>query len=212
MPALRGRPILVTLIAMRVHHFAWSLLAVLPVFPIACDPLGAASGAINTASVKFSEGSPAVDGQTIAYSGSTLSPSLDKFKFKMTFHVKADNSGNSGKAAFGSDAVHPIVELHVNSRSALPIQTPIPSFSIAGGAVETLDFLIEVPLTALDKATARKIANGDAIPYFLTGTLKFDVLEGTTLKGAGVADLDLASGEIETRPSGQVTTLLAGLL
>jgi hypothetical protein len=197
---------------MRIHHFAWSVLALLPVFPIACDPLDAASGAINVASVKFSEGSPAVDGQTIAYSGSALSPSLDKFKFRMTFHVKADNSGNSGKAAFGSDAVHPIVELHVNSRSALPVQTPIPSFSIEGGAVENLDFQIEVPLTALDKDTARKIVHGDAIPYFLTGTLKFDVLDGTTLKGASAAHLDLASGEIETRPSGEVTGLLSGLL
>jgi hypothetical protein len=197
---------------MRLHHFAWSLLAVLPVFPIACDPLDAAKGAINVASVKFSEDSPAVDGQTIAYGGSALSPSLDKFKFKMYFHVKADNSGNPGKAAFGSDDVHPIVSLHVNSRSALPIQTQIPSFSIEGGAVETLVFPIEIPLTALDKATARKIANGDAIPYFLTGSLKFDVLDGTTLKGTGVADLDLASGEIETRPSGSVAGLLAGLL
>lgn len=196
---------------MRVHHLAWSLLALLPVFPIACDPLDAASGAINVASVKFSEGTPAVDGQTIAYAGG-LPPSLDKFKLKMSFHVKADNSGNSGKAAFGSDDVHPIVELHINSRSALPIQTPIPSFSIAGGAVEDLVFPIEIPLTALDKATARKISGGDPIPYFLTGKLKFDILEGTTLRGASVADLDLASGEIETRPSGSVAALLAGLL
>jgi hypothetical protein len=200
---------------MRIHHFAWSHLfaaAALPVFLVACDPLDAASNAINVASVKFSEGSPAVDGQDIVYTGSRLSPSLDKFKFKMTFHVKADNSGNTGKAAFGSDAIHPIVELHVNSRSALPIQTPIPSFAIAGGAVDTLDFRIEIPLTALDQATARKIANGDPIPYFLTGALKFDVLEGTTLKGTGVSNLDLASGEIETRPSGPDMTLLSGLL
>ncbi len=206
---------------MRKHHIAWSTgsllyvlsgLAALAFLPIACDPLDAASKGINVASVKFSEGSPAVTRQTIAYTGSALSPSLDKFKFMMTFHVKADNSANSGKAAFGTDVLHPIVELHVNTRSALPIQTDIPSFSIAGGAVDTLDFPIEIPLTALDKATAKKIVNGDPIPYFLTGTLKFDLLDGTTLKGTGVADLDLASGEIETRPSGQVVTLLSGLL
>jgi hypothetical protein len=179
---------------------------------MACNPLDAASEALNVASVKFSEGSPAVDGQDIAYTGSRLSPSLDKFKFKMVFHVKADNSGNRGKAAFGSDAIHPIVELHINSRSALPVQTPIPSFEIAGGAVETLDFPIEIPLTALDKATARKIANGDPVPYFLTGSLKFDVLDGSTLKGTGVSHLDLASGEIETRPSGSVKELLSGFL
>jgi hypothetical protein len=196
---------------MRIHHLAWSLLAGLPLCLAACNPLETASETLNAASVKFSEGSPAVDGQAIVYAGG-LTPALDKFKFKMVFHVKADNSRNSGRAAFGNDAVKPILNFHVNARSAAPIQTPIPAFSIAGGAIDTLDFPIEIPLAALDKATARKIADGDPIPYFLTGTLKFDLFDGTTLKGAGTSEIDLASGEIETRPSVSVAELLSGLL
>jgi hypothetical protein len=59
---------------------------------------------------------------------------------------------------------------------------------------------------------ARKIIDGDPIPYFLSGTLSYEVLQGTTLEGAGKTEVDLTSGEISTRPSGSVTTLLSGLL
>lgn len=199
---------------MRIHQLVWSLFWSLgpALFLQACDPLDAASGAVNVASVEFSEGSPAVDGQAIVFSGNALAPSLDKFKFKMTFHVIADNSANAGKAAFGTDALRPVVGLRINTRSATAITTTVPPFSVAGGAVDTLDFPVEVPLSLIDKATLRKIADGDPIPYFLTGSLKFDLLEGTTLKGTGTSELDLASGEIETRPSGQAATLLSGLL
>jgi hypothetical protein len=189
---------------------AFSLLFAL--FLGACSPLDSGSEMLNAATVKFSEGSPAVDGQTITYSGSPLSPSLDKFRFKMTFHVKADNSKNSGKAVFGTDALKPILNFRINSKSATPISTPIPAFSIEGGAIADLEFPIEVPFTVIDKAMARKIVDGDPIPYFLSGTLQFDLLEGTALKGKGASELDLASGEISTRPSGSVTSLLSGLL
>jgi hypothetical protein len=168
---------------------------------------------LNAASVKFSEGSPAVDGQTVAYSGSLLStPSLDKFRFKMVFHVKADNSKNTGKAAFGSDALKPILNVYINSKGSEPISTPIPAFSIEGGAVQDLEFPIEIPLTLIDPAMARKIVNGDPIPYFLKASLQFDLLEGTALKGKGLSELDLASGEISTRPSSSVMEPLSKLL
>lgn len=179
----------------------------------ACSLLESGSEMLNVAKVEFSEGSPAVDGQNVTYSGSLLStPSLDKFHFRMVFHVKADNSKNTGKAVFGSDAVKPILNFRINSKTGAPISTPIPSFSIEGGAVQDLDFPIEIPLTLIDRAMARKIINGDPIPYFLSGTLNFELLEGTALKGAGKSELDLTSGEISTRPSGSVTSLLSGLL
>ncbi len=177
-----------------------------------CSLADKANEAMNVASVEFSEGSPAVDGQNIEYTGSLLSPSLEKFKLVMVFHVKADNSGNSGKAAFGTYALKPILNLHINSRSGAPISTPIPAFSVEGGAIANLDFPIEVPITVIDNATAREIANGDPIPYFLTGSLKFDLLDGPTLKGTGSSELDLASGEISTRPSGSVKSALSALL
>jgi len=197
---------------MRIHQFALSLFAGIPLLLGGCSLVDKANEAMNVASVKFSEGSPAVDGQNIDYTGSLLSPSLEKFKLIMVFHVKADNSGNSGRAAFGSDAIKPILNLHINSRSGTPISTPIPAFSVEGGAVTTLDFPIEVPITAIDNATARNIVNGDPIPYFLTGSLKFDLMDGTTLKGSGSSELDLASGEISTRPSSSVASALSELL
>lgn len=180
---------------------------------VACDLLDSGSGMLNVTRVSFSEGSPAVDGQNVTYSGGLTSvPSLDKFHMKMVFHVKADNSKNTGKAVFGSDAIKPILNFRINSKSATPISTPIPSFSVAGGAVTDLAFPIEVPLSVIDKASIRKIINGDPLPYFLSGTLQFELLEGADLKGAGQSELDLTSGEISTRPSGSVTGLLNGLL
>lgn len=200
------------LMRMRKHQFALSLSAGLALLLGGCSLVDSANEALNVASVKFSEGSPAVDGQNIDYTGSLLTPSLEKFKLVMVFHVKADNSANSGKAAFGTDALKPILNLRINSRSGTPISTPIPAFSVEGGAIATLDFPIEVPVTAIDNATARRIVNGDPIPYFLTGSLKFDLLDGTTLKGTGTSEVNLASGEISTRPSSSVKSALSALL
>jgi hypothetical protein len=209
---LPGPAGLVILIAMRLHQFALSLLAGLPILLGGCNLVDSANNAVNVASVKFSEGSPAVDGQNIVYSGNSLTPGLGDFKLKMVFHVKADNSANSGKAAFGTDAIQPILKLRINSRSSDPIAAPIPSFSVDGGAITTLAFPIEIPVSSIDRATLRKIVNGEAIPYFLSGTLKFDLLDGTTLNGTGSSTLDLASGEISTRPSSSVQKAISALL
>jgi hypothetical protein len=130
----------------------------------------------------------------------------------MVFHVKADNSANDGKASFGSSKLKPVLGFRIGSKSNVPITTTLEPFSIDAKTVANLDFPIEIPLTALDRAMARKIVNGDPIPYFLSGTLKFDLLDGVTGKGSGAAELDLASGEISTRPSSSVTSLLSGLL
>jgi hypothetical protein len=176
-----------------------------------CDLGQTLNEAFNVFSVKFSEGSPAVDGQTITYSGAGLS--LSNFKFKMVFHVRADNSANSNKAAFGSSLVKPVLDFRINDKTRTdPISTTIEPFSVAGGQVSTLDFPIEIPITLIDRATVRSIINGDPIPYFLSGTVKFDLLDGTTIKGSGNSALDLSSGSIPTRPSGSVTSLLSNLL
>lgn len=197
---------------MRLHQLALSLLAGLPFVLGGCNLADSANNALNVASVKFSEDSPAVDGQDIVVSGNAFPPGLDNFKLKMVFHVKADNTANSGKAEFGSDAIQPVLNLRINSRTSSPISAPIPAFSVSPGDITTLDFPIEVPVSSIDRATLRKIANGDPIPYFLSGTLKFDLLDGTTLKGTGSSSLDLASGEISTRPSSAVQKALSALL
>jgi hypothetical protein len=181
-------------------------------FP-ACNLKDADSGLLNAARVDFSAGSPAVDGQTVTYSGGLLTtPSLDKFQLRMVFHVKADNSRNSGKAVFGTDAVQPVLNFRILSKANAPVAAPIPSFSIAGGAVEDLEFPVAIPLALLDKSVVRRIVDGEPIPYFLSGALQFELLEGTVLKGTGKSELDLTSGEIATRPSGTVVDLLSGLL
>jgi hypothetical protein len=108
--------------------------------------------------------------------------------------------------------VKPTVDFHINSKSASPITTTIPPFSVPGGAVADLRIPLEIPVASIDKATLRKIVAGDPIPYFLTGTLQFDLFEGASSQGKGAAKLDLASGEIETRPTGSAANLLSGLL
>jgi hypothetical protein len=178
-----------------------------------CDLLDSVGEAFNVFSVKFSEASPAVDGQTITYSGGLFdAPSLDKFRFKMVFHVKADNSANSDKAAFGTSLVKPILNFRISSKSNEPISATIEPFSVEGGSVKNLDFPVEIPVTVIDRTMLRNIMNGNPIPYFLSGTVKFDLLQGTSIKGSGTSELDLTSGEISTRPSGNVTSLLSGLL
>lgn len=178
-----------------------------------CSLLESTKEILNVLSVKFSEGSPAVDGQTITYSGGILeTPSLDKFNLKMVFHVKADNSANSHRASFGSEAVKPVLNFRINSKTGQPISIPVAPFSVEGGSIADLQFPIEIPVTSIDRATARKIVDGDPIPYFLSGSVKFDLLEGTSIRGSGSSDLDLSSGEISTRPSSSVVTLLSGLL
>jgi len=181
-----------------------------------CSLLDSVNEALNVFSVKFSEGSPAVDGQTINYSPTSSSlfhvPELADFKFKMVFHVKADNSQNTNKAAFGSSAVKPILNFRISSKTNGPISATIDPFSVEGGAVTNLDFPVEIPITVIDRTMLKSIVNGDPIPYFLSGTVKFDLLDGTSIKGSGTSELDLTSGEISTRPSSSVSSLLSGLL
>lgn len=198
---------------MRKKILVPGVLAVFPFLFAGCSLTDSGSALLNTASVKFSEGSPPVDGQDVSYSGSLFgTPSLDKFALTLVFHVKADNSRNTGRASFGSDAVKPVLNFRIDSRQSDPIAAPIPAFSVPAGVVQDLQFPVAIPLTLIDKAVIRKIIAGDPIPYFLTGTIQFQLFEGTALKGSGESDIDLASGEISTRPSGSVVSLLSGLL
>ena len=198
---------------MRSKTLSLTALLTASLFLGSCSLLDSADGLLNVFSVKFSEGSPVVDGQTIVYSGSVLgTPSLEKFRFKMVFHVKADNSGNSFKAGFGTSQVKPVLNFRINAKANAPISTTIEPFSVEAGEVGDLAFPIEIPITAIDRVLARKIADGDPIPYFLSGSVKFDLLEGASVKGSGKSELDLTSGEISTRPSGSVMDLLTPLL
>lgn len=136
--------------------------------------------------------------------GDGLTPTqiLDSFKLGITFKVKADNSGNSERAAFGTDLVKPKLQFHLMDKSSAPIDVEFKPFSVDGGKVMDLTFPIELPLTTITSpAMRKKLLNGDAVPYFLTGVLAFDLksLDGVS-KGVDQVSLDLATDSIPTRP------------
>lgn len=128
---------------------------------------------------------------------------LDSFNIGITFKVNADNSGNSEKAAFGTDLVKPTLQFRMMSKSAAPIDVQFQPFSVDGGQVGALTFPVKIPLSAVtDDAIIKKVLAGDAIPYFLTGGLTFHLM-GLDGK-AGAADqvsVDLLTDSVPTRPS-----------
>ncbi len=202
---------------MRRLHLSLVALA-LPLVLGACSITDSVANSVeNTlavASVKFSSADPAYDGPTIS-GPSTAQAAIDyyshdanyvlgEYNLVLTFHVKADNSGNSHKASFGQ-TVKPILNFYVNSKSSTPFQSTMQPFSVEAGQVGSLDFPVSVPLTAIDRTILKQILNGDSIPYFLTGSIAFDFVDATgglLTSNAGSAEIDLATGKIPTRPAG----------
>ncbi|HXP90057.1 MAG TPA: LEA type 2 family protein [Fibrobacteria bacterium] len=184
-----------------------SLLTVL-VFPLVLSSCDSLTQALNVVNVKFTPATPVYTGPDISYTGGLI-PHLSDFQLVMTFHVNADNTQNSQRAAFGSPEVPISLNFYVLSLNSTPIQAPIPSFSVAGGADTTLDFPVSIPLSDIaNNSVLQEIVAGDSIPYFLTGTIGFSI-PGI---GSGSSTVDLATGGIPTRPSGSVVTLLSGLI
>lgn len=201
---------------MRPVHLS---LVALPLLLGSCSLDSISSSIDNTlavASVSFSSASPAYTGPDISYNAQGLIPHLSYFSLVMTFHVKADNTNNTHRAAFGSQSVKPVLKFRINSINADPIDATIPSFSIPGGQDTTLDFPVTVPLSSIaDTAILRKIVAGDSIPYFLSGSISFDLqdVSGGIISGsAGTSDVELATGAIPTRPSSGILSVLKPLL
>ena len=179
----------------------------------------------NLFKVSFHSADPAFTGPTISgpspvelalklalptYAGGiTKEQALGQYSLVVTFHVVGDNRGNSGRASFAKD-LQPQLNFYINSKSNAPLTATIDSFSIDSGEVKTLDFPVSIPLTSIDQTILKQIVNGDDIPYYLTGSLNFHLMQGLTLKGDGFAEVDLATGAIPTRPSGSWS--LAGIL
>ncbi|HNY30918.1 MAG TPA: hypothetical protein PKO15_08520 [Fibrobacteria bacterium] len=140
----------------------------------------------------------------VALNGEGLSPSqvLDSFKLGITFKVKADNSGNSEKAAFGSDLVKPKLQFRLMDKASTPIEVEFKPFSVDGGKVTELTFPIELPLSTItEPAMRKKLLAGDKVPYFLAGVLAFDLkgVDGLS-KATDQVSVDLATDSIPTRP------------
>lgn len=137
---------------------------------------------------------------------------LGQYHLDLTFHVRADNTKNSQKAAFGQ-TVQPVLNLYLNSETSQPISSTMKPFSVEGGQVDSLDFPVSIPLTEIDGAILNKILSGDEIPYFLKGTLNFDLMEGLSIRGSGTSEVELATGGIPTRPTGDLDfSAMKGLL
>ncbi len=184
-----------------------------------CDLGESIQEVFNVASVSFSSADTAYAGPTVggprwqetlvkmaipvAMGGPTTTQILEQYHLDLTFRVKADNSANSGKASFGQ-TVRPVLNLRINDKTSLPITTEMAPFSVEGGQVGALEFPVQIPLTKIDKTTLKSILAGTSIPYFLSGTLNFDLVEGLQIKGSGKSEIDLATGAIPTRPSGDI--------
>lgn len=180
-----------------------------------CDLGESIQEVLNVASVSFSSADPAYDGPRIGgpswavsalalatptrLGGKTKEQVLGDYYLDLTFKVKADNSKNSQKASFGQ-TVRPVLKLRMNSKDdANPVESTMEPFSVEAGKVGALEFPVRIPITKIDRTTLGKILDGDDIPYFLSGTLNFNLLEGTTIKGSGKSEIDLATGAIPTR-------------
>lgn len=189
-----------------------------------CDLGESIQEVLNVASVSFSSADPAYDGPRIGgpnwatsffnytVGGMTGKQVLGEYYLDLTFKVKADNSKNSQKASFGQ-TVRPVLKLRMNSKDdANPVESTMEPFSVEAGKVGALEFPVRIPLSEIDDITLGKILDGDDIPYFLSGTLNFNLLEGTTIKGSGKSEIDLATGAIPTRPEGDLDLSQLGSL
>lgn len=193
-----------------------------------CDLGESIQEVLNVASVSFSSADPAYDGPRIAgpnwavsalalaaptyLGGKTKSQIMGEYYLDLKFKVKADNSKNTQKASFGQ-TVRPLLRLRMNDQNAASyIESEMAPFSVDGGQVGALEFPVRIPLTQIDRTTLGKILDGDDIPYFLSGTLNFNLLEGTTIKGSGKSEIDLATGAIPTRPEGDLDLSKIGTL
>ncbi|MBK9578084.1 MAG: hypothetical protein IPO40_13495 [Fibrobacteres bacterium] len=197
-------------------------LLALPLFLAGCD----LSETLNIFKLGFSSNGydgPTINGPSLLRTGQLLAPKntsiggvafgvdgeglsvtqvLDSFKLGITFKVKADNSGNSEKAAFGTDLVKPKLQFHLMDKSSTPIDVEFKPFSVDGGKVMDLTFPVELPVSMITSPDMRKkLLRGDAVPYFLSGVLSFDLkgLDGAS-KGLDNVTVELATDSIPTRP------------
>jgi len=198
-----------------------------------CSLLDSAEEAANIVNVKFSDagwtdtvttkGKSAVSigGDYLGYKYRGVSSPLDSILkydvfLRFSYNVRADNSGNSGTAAFGSDLVKPELNLYIQDTTNSPIKVTVDPFTIPGGAIDTVTFAFDIPFETIYKSSpslVKTILNGNSIPYKLTASLSFQVNlpDGSTL-GTSTSELHILSSSIPTRPSGDIVTAILSYL
>jgi hypothetical protein len=182
-----------------------------------CNLLDAASQYANIVNVKFSEEDPASSGPSIGgpdvstaivqfatpsyLGGKTASEIMGEYYLTDTFYVRGDNTGNSDTARFGSETVKPVLLFRIDDPNSLtPVSATIDPFVVPGGQKADLKFPVKIPLTSIPSSVLHEIAYGDSIAYYLSGTVKFDlVTPAGTISGTSQSELSLASGKIPTR-------------
>lgn len=136
---------------------------------------------------------------------------------RMSYNVRADNSGNSGTAAFGSEYVKPVLNLYIqDTTSKNPIQVTVEPFTIPANTIDTVTFDFDIPFGTIydvSPALVTTILQGNDIPYKLTASLKFQVTlpNGSSL-GTSTSELNLVESGIPTRPSSDVVKVILGCL
>jgi hypothetical protein len=204
-----------------------SLLSLL-VFPLvlgSCDSLNSAQQQLNIVDVNFQSATPgssgpALGGPSVAQAildytlgGESSTQVLGEYHLTDTFYVQGDNTGNQDTARFGTQAIQPVLLFRINDPNATPDSVTIPPFVVPGGQVANLKFAVQVPLTSINSSVIHKIIAGTSIPFYLSGTVKFDLVTPLgSVEGTSQTELQLASGSIPTRSgSMDLSSLLTAL-
>jgi hypothetical protein len=211
-----------------VRRLHLSLLA-LPLMLGACSITDSLSQQLNIINVSFSAANPAssgpaLGGPTVASAlvqlltpvylgGPTNQQILAEYYLTDTFFVQGDNTGNTDTARFGTQAIKPILLFRIDSPTATPDSVTIPPFVVPGGQIANLKFAVQVPLTSINASILHEIIAGTPIPFYLSGTVKFDLVTPLgSVEGSSQSELQLASGNIPTRPgSMDLSSLLSAM-
>lgn len=132
--------------------------------------------------------------------------SLSDFSVHVAYQVQGDNSGNSGTAAFGSRYAKPVLHFYLGDTAkatGVAFNETIEPFEIKGGGIDTIEFATDIPFSWFKENApdiARKIVNGQDLPYRLTASLEFTVPTPAGDLRSGTSELDIGKGGIATRP------------
>jgi len=172
------------------------------------------SAAFAVSKVDFSSASPnAVTSPRLTTSWSPTclcTPGWKDVNLEITFNVRADNSKNTSRAAFGSDAIKPSLNFYVGDTVSNPISVTVKPFSIPGGTDTTIQFPITIPLSTVYSNSpniVKQIANSTPIPYRLSASLAFVLETGAGTITGPTCDLNLVTGGIPTDLSGASAVL-----
>lgn len=125
-----------------------------------------------------------------------------EFGVDLAYGLGADNTGNSDKASLPGTAA---LNLFLQSKQNTPLEAALDPFEVAGGSKDTIKCNFPVRLSNIPEASVyNSILKGDDIPYFLQGTVGYELRSPTgDVLNRQKATMDIATKSISTRPSGE---------